>query len=108
MQLCMCCTVTRSPNDWMPPPSITLSHILGPHTIKDKAVIYSYNSSASSTAHLSANCLEVLASETLTGLSRRAATDDVEGGPCTPDCRSNGFSTCVITWTGFRITGYAI
>jgi len=49
--------------------------------IKDKAVIYSYNSSASSTAQLLANCLVVLANKALTGLSRRAATDDGGGRP---------------------------
>jgi len=81
MQQYMWCTVTRSPNAWMPPHSQTLPYILGPHTIKDKAVIYSYNSSASSAAHLLANCLVVLASKALAGLSRRAATDDDGGRP---------------------------
>ena len=69
---CIITCGTRSPNAWMPPTSKTLPHILGPHTVKDKAFIY---------AHFLAIFLVVLASRASTGLSRRAATDDDGGRP---------------------------
>ena len=108
-----CCTVTRSLNAWMPPTSITLPHILGSHTIKDNAVIYGYNSSASSTAQLLANFLVVLASRASTGLSRRAATDDDGGRPMRRGLRFERLLDLheqyrTFTWTSFTITGHTI